>query len=73
MKKTRQSATRRRHLRVRKKVVGTAERPRLCVYRSIRHLYVQVVDDNIAGGGSKTLCSGLHKIEGIREFSKKYL
>lgn len=35
----------RRHLRVRKKVSGTAERPRLCVYRSEKHIYVQIIDD----------------------------
>lgn len=35
----------RRHLRVRKKVVGTPSRPRLVVNRSARHLFVQVVDD----------------------------
>ncbi len=35
----------RRHLRVRKKVTGTATRPRLVVNRSARHLFVQVVDD----------------------------
>ncbi|HHW26184.1 MAG TPA: 50S ribosomal protein L18 [Firmicutes bacterium] len=35
----------RRHLRVRKKVVGTPERPRLCVFRSLNHIYAQVVDD----------------------------
>lgn len=34
-----------RHLRVRKKVVGTPERPRLCVFRSLNHMYAQVVDD----------------------------
>ncbi|MGH2752716.1 MAG: 50S ribosomal protein L18 [Actinomycetota bacterium] len=34
-----------RHQRVRKKVVGTAERPRLAVYRSNRHMYAQVIDD----------------------------
>ncbi|MBI4337267.1 MAG: 50S ribosomal protein L18 [Chloroflexi bacterium] len=34
-----------RHLRVRKKVFGTTERPRLCVFRSLQHVYVQVVDD----------------------------
>ena len=38
----------RRHLRVRKKISGTAERPRLCVYRSNNNLYVQVIDD-VAG------------------------
>ena len=35
----------RRHLRVRRKISGTAERPRLCVYRSNTNLYVQVIDD----------------------------
>ena len=35
----------RRHLRVRKKVSGTAERPRLVVYRSLKHTYAQLVDD----------------------------
>ncbi|KAL2922339.1 50S ribosomal protein L18 chloroplastic [Bienertia sinuspersici] len=34
-----------RHIRVRKKVEGTPERPRLCVFRSNKHLYVQVIDD----------------------------
>ena len=35
----------RRHARVRKKVVGAADRPRLSVFRSLRHIYAQVVDD----------------------------
>ena len=35
----------RRHLRVRKKVSGTQERPRLCVYRSNTNIYVQLIDD----------------------------
>ena len=35
----------RRHLRVRKKISGTADRPRLCVYRSNNNLFVQVIDD----------------------------
>ncbi len=34
-----------RHRRVRKKVVGTPDRPRLAVYRSNRHIYAQVIDD----------------------------
>jgi large subunit ribosomal protein L18 len=36
---------RRRHRRVRVKISGTAERPRLCVFRSLNHIYAQVVDD----------------------------
>ena len=42
-----------RHERVRKKISGTPETPRLCVYRSNMHIYAQVIDD-VAG---KTLCS----------------
>ena len=34
-----------RHTRVRKKVHGDGERPRLCVFRSLRHIYAQVIDD----------------------------
>jgi large subunit ribosomal protein L18 len=34
-----------RHLRVRNKVTGTAERPRLVVFRSLKHIYAQIVDD----------------------------
>ncbi|MEI2786852.1 MAG: 50S ribosomal protein L18 [Candidatus Nanopelagicales bacterium] len=43
----------RRHSRVRKKVVGTAERPRLVVFRSTRHVEAQIVDDTVG----KTLAS----------------
>lgn len=43
----------RRHTRVRKKVSGTAKAPRLSVYRSLNHIYVQVIDD-VKG---VTLCS----------------
>ena len=34
-----------RHLRIRKRVVGTPERPRLCIYKSIKHLEAQVIND----------------------------
>ena len=37
-----------RHERVRKKISGTADRPRLCVYRSNAHIYAQIIDD-VAG------------------------
>jgi large subunit ribosomal protein L18 len=45
---TKQEQRRRRHRRVRKKVMGTAERPRIAVFRSSKHIYVQAIDD-IAG------------------------
>ncbi len=35
-----------RHKRVRKSLAGTAERPRLCVYRSLNHIYCQLIDDS---------------------------
>jgi len=44
--KTREERRYRRHLRVRKRVSGTAERPRLVVFRSIKHIYAQLVDDD---------------------------
>lgn len=45
MKMTRRESTRRRHARVRRTVTGTSERPRLAVFRSNQHIYVQVIDD----------------------------
>ncbi len=38
-------ARNKRHARVRQKVNGTAEKPRLCVFRSLNHIYAQVIDD----------------------------
>ncbi len=35
-----------RHARVRRKILGTPEIPRLCVYRSLNHIYVQIIDDS---------------------------
>ena len=45
-KRTRADARKRRHIRVRRNVFGTAEKPRLNVYRSLNEIYVQVIDDN---------------------------
>ncbi len=42
----RNEVRRRVHARIRQKVHGTAERPRLNVYRSLNHIYAQVIDDN---------------------------
>jgi len=45
---SRAEARLRRKKRVRKKIRGTAERPRLCVFRSARHMYAQIIDDTSA-------------------------
>jgi len=52
----------RRHLRVRKTVTGSAERPRLVVFRSSKHIYAQVVDDNTG----VTLVGAADSSEGIQ-------
>ncbi|MGC2192083.1 MAG: 50S ribosomal protein L18 [Candidatus Dormiibacterota bacterium] len=49
----RSGARHHRHKRVRSRVTGSASRPRLCVYRSLRHVYAQVVDD----GTGRTLAA----------------
>jgi len=52
----RKDARIKRKKRIRKKITGTAEKPRLCVFRSSKHIYAQVVDDStgktIAAAGS---------------------
>jgi large subunit ribosomal protein L18 len=45
MKVSRVESTRSRHRRVRRKVTGTAQRPRLAIFRSNQHIYAQVIDD----------------------------
>src|SRR5262245_12500674 len=60
----------RRKLRIRKKVSGTAERPRLSVFRSAKHIYAQVIDD--VSGRTVAHASTLSKdIRGTLEKTKK--
>ncbi len=74
---TRQAGRARRHRRVRKKVSGTPDRPRLCVFRSNRHIYAQVIDD-LAGHTLASACSlekgleldGKSKTEVAREMGR---
>jgi large subunit ribosomal protein L18 len=44
-KKSRNEARKKRHQRIRNRVPGSPQRPRLCVFRSLKHIYAQVVDD----------------------------
>ncbi len=60
---SRKEARAKRHLRLRKKVTGTAERPRLSVYKSLRHIYAQIIDDT----AGKTLLSASTLEPAIRE------
>jgi len=60
--RTQADRRRRRHLRVRKKVAGTPERPRLVVFRSSKHIYAQVVDD----AKGVTLIGGSDRSAGVK-------
>ena len=64
--KSKSAAKNRRHARLRKKVIGTEERPRLVVTRSARHVFVQVVDDSKGHtlASASTLESDLRTFEG---------
>ena len=58
------SVRQRRHVRVRKSITGTAETPRMNVYRSLNHIYVQVIDDragNAKGGVTIAAASTMDK------------
>ncbi len=56
-----------RHLRIRKKIQGTAERPRLSVYKSLKHLYVQLLDDQ----GGRSIMSATTNTKANKTSGKK--
>ena len=60
-----------RHERVRNKISGTPERPRLSVFRSLNHIYAQIIDD--VQGKTLVSCSTLDKAvaESVKELTKK--
>jgi len=70
---TREEYRARRHFRVRKRVNGTAERPRLVVFRSDKHIYAQLVDDNAQRTLMTVTDNGLEgkKVEKSFEVGKK--
>jgi large subunit ribosomal protein L18 len=74
--KTKQDARLRRKLRVRQNINGTPERPRLTVYRSLSHIYVQIIDDEkgvtlVAASSMKGIdTAGMKKSEVAREVGK---
>jgi large subunit ribosomal protein L18 len=67
-KTTRTKARQRRHLRVRKRVFGTPEKPRLNVFRSLTEIYAQVIDDE-AGATMVSASTIDHELR--KEFSGK--
>ncbi|KHL05456.1 50S ribosomal protein L18 [Sinomonas humi] len=71
--KSRNASRSRRHIRLRKRVVGSAERPRLVVTRSSRHVFVQVVDDakGITVASASTLEADLRAFEGDKTAKAK--
>jgi large subunit ribosomal protein L18 len=67
MKLTKNQSRRRIHKRIRKKIQGTANRPRLSVFRSNKQIYVQVIDDE----GGKTLVAASSLENGINREGTK--
>lgn len=67
------AARARRHVRVRKHIVGTTERPRLIVTRSARHVFVQVVDDSVGKtvASASTMEADLRVLEGDKTAKAK--
>ncbi len=61
--KTGRELRKRRHLRVRKKVTGTPERPRMVIFRSLKHIYAHLVDDTTG----KVLMGAADRSEGVSE------
>jgi len=71
--KKRQDRRYRRHLRVRLRVAGNAERPRLVVYRSLKHIYAQLVNDQLGTAllGVTDTSEGITAAEGNKTNSAK--
>ena len=59
--KSRNSRRRKIHRRIRNRISGTAGRPRLCVFRSLKHMYAQLIDDQ---GGHTMASASTAKLDG---------
>lgn len=74
-KKSSNKARLKRHLRIRKKINGTAEAPRLCVFRSNKNIYAQIIDDEkgatIVSASSLKSESYGGNVDAAREVGKK--
>ena len=79
MAKLRRESRLKRHRRIRKKLSGGPERPRLCVFRSHKHIYTQIIDDvrgeTLAGASTQSpdlldALKGKSKTEASREVGK---
>ncbi len=76
MKKTKEESRNRIHFRIKKKLSGTPERPRLVVFRSNKSIYAQLVDDlsgnvlTAASSGTLTAKDGVNKVDQAKEVGK---
>lgn len=74
MQKNRKEIQRKRvHFRVRKKITGTPERPRLCVFKSDKHIYAQIIDDSrgVTLSAASTLSAELRELlNGLKGMEK---
>ncbi len=65
---TKKERVKKRHRRLRNKVQGTSQKPRLCVSRSLQHIYAQLIDDD---KGKTLACASDLELEGKKSKSEK--
>ena len=70
-KKNKNEVRQKRHIRLRKDLVGTASRPRLNVYKSLKHIYAQIIDDKT--GATLVSCNTTQKqyIDSLKTMTNK--